>query len=244
MEIIRKTEAWLLDIIFPKSCLGCGKGSLFLCENCSLSLEQVSFQLCPVCEKAITIAGEKCDLCKRSSAHKIDKLIVAGRYDDPLLSRLIHAYKYKFIEELSVPLGDFMLRSLKKWSFPIPDLIVPVPLHRKRLKWRGFNQAELLAEYLGSNIVPGLTIPVAANLLIRTKNTIPQMKIRKYKQRINNISQAFEAKHPAEYRLGSKNILLVDDVCTTGSTIFECAKIISRTKPRTITAAVIARQQF
>lgn len=241
-DFFSKTEGTILDIIFPRSCLRCGKGNDFVCRECFKTLQQLSFQMCPICEKAITIAGERCDLCKKTSIYNIDKLIVAGNYDDVFLSKLIHSYKYKFIRELSAPLGDFLLSSLKKWSFPIPDYIVPVPLHTRRLKWRGFNQANLLALHLSENIIPGLIVPTVQTALIRARNTIPQMKIKKYSGRINNVNEAFCFNSDLVENLTAANVLLVDDVCTTGSTIFECARILKNAKPRSITAAVLARQ--
>jgi len=242
--IFSKTEGFILDMIFPRSCIRCGSGGFFVCDQCIKDLQPLSFQMCPVCERAITVAGEKCDLCRRTSSHQLDKLIVAGSYDDSFLAQLIHTYKYKFVEELSGPLGNFLLNSLKKWAFPVPDLIIPVPLHKRRLKWRGFNQAFLLAQHLSKNIVPGLEIPLADDVLLRKRYTAPQMKIKKRHLRAENINKAFVIDNKKMEKCRSANILLVDDVCTTGATIFECCRLLGTAKPRTITAAVLARQSI
>lgn len=238
---LKTSEEFLVDILFPKSCIGCGKEDFFVCESCNKLLEYLSFQNCPICEAAMTVSGEKCQNCQRDHEMKIDKMIIAGNYENELLSKIIHFYKYKFVEDLSGDLGAYLTEALRKWLRKTPDLIVPVPLHKKRLRWRGFNQALLLAEHVSKNLLPGVEIPIETDLLKRIRHTPPQMKMKKHSERRKNIQGAFEVTDQAR-KLNNKNVLLIDDVCTTGATIFECAKEIYKLGPKNITAAVLARQ--
>ncbi|MFA5994800.1 MAG: phosphoribosyltransferase family protein, partial [Parcubacteria group bacterium] len=126
--------------------------------------------------------------------------------------------------------------------------LVPVPLHPRRLRWRGFNQSALLAEYVGKNLTTGFEIPNHPNLLQRKRYTPPQMKIKKYAQRIANLQQAFSLRKTAATdmpnSLQGKTILLVDDVATTGTTLFECAKVLKAGGAKKVFAVVIARQEI
>lgn len=130
-------------------------------------------------------------------------------YNNPLLKKAIHAFKYKFVKDLAKPLATLIL---KKINFDY-DFIVPVPLHPRRLRWRGFNQAELLAKEINQNKL--------LNCLIKTKNTKPQTQLSE-KQRKQNIKGAFKC----IFNLKNKKILLIDDVETSGSTLQECKKAL------------------
>jgi len=134
-------------------------------------------------------------------------------YNNKLLARAIHLYKYQFIKDLAKPLGKLLAKKALNLNY---DLIVPVPLHQKRLRWRGFNQAELLAK----EIDPAKTI----NALIKIKNTKAQMRLAKEK-RIFNVRDCFVCQ---DNRVKDKIILLVDDVKTTGSTLKECSRILKQ----------------
>jgi ComF family protein len=137
-------------------------------------------------------------------------------------------------------------------GLPLPDLVVPIPLHKRRLRWRGFNQSELLANYISENLTPGMEIPVLNDILIRKKHTTPQMQVKKYSERKENIKDAFEiypvksAGGSAEKfkRIKNKNILLVDDVATTGATLNECAKTLKQSGAKKVFALVLARQEM
>lgn len=241
LSLLNLSEKFLINVLFPKTCLGCGKEDTFVCDLCKKSLEQLSFQNCPVCEKAITISGEQCRRCAEIKDIPVRQFIVAGDYDNKLLTKTIHTYKYKFVEDLSSDLGMFLTEALRKWISVTPDIIIPVPLHRKRLRWRGFNQSLLLAKYISQNLLPGIEISIEEDLLIRERHTQPQMQIKKHFDRQQNIQGAFKVKN-LNRSLRNKNVLLIDDVCTTGATVFECAKEISKLHPRTITATTLARQ--
>lgn len=254
---------FLLDTLFPISCLTCGQDGVWLCDGCLEKIPLRREQVCPLCEKNITPQGQSCFACRRKYA--IDGLLVSCSYQQDPISHLVHLYKYRFAEDLHQPLGQLMLKAIYNSELAIPDLVIPVPLHKKRLRWRGFNQAALLAGYLSENIAPGFPVPVLNNFLVRQKNTHPQMEIKNYSQRQKNIHDAFainkkqlsschpelvsgSKKIPGQARndkyITGKNILLVDDVATTGSTLFECARILKKAGAASVFGIVIARQEF
>lgn len=226
---------WCGDLFFPINCLGCGQEGKFICPSCF----------------------EKIPLNKKPPSKK---LIVASHYQHPLVKKAIHQYKYNFIKDLAVPLAKLMIQKLS-FCPEIPKknvVLIPVPLHQRRLRWRGFNQAELLAR----EISQVLKIPLVNDILIRKKHTLPQAKMPNLSARKQNIQQTFALKSskrlvikndvpPQFLRRASfsgrasgfetKTIILVDDVATTGATIKECAKILKPLKPKQIWGLVVAR---
>jgi len=239
--ILAKAKKLALDILFPVACLKCGQGNLWLCPECLKKIDLLKFQVCPFCEKIMTESGKTCSDCKNERP-ALNRLVVAAKYKDFDLDKIIHLFKYRFVEDLSLPLGEIMAKSLVFNNCPLPDLIIPVPLHPRRLRWRGFNQSELLAEFISENLAPGFVIPLKTNALLRKKYTPPQMKIKSFKDRRKNIKNAFAVKDANE--IIGKNILLVDDIATTGSTLFECAQVLKDNGAKKVMAAVISRQEI
>lgn len=242
IELLDKISNFALDVLFPISCLDCGKPGAWLCQRCLDKIPLILNQTCPLCEKVITPNGYTCFNCRKK--YSIDGILVSSSYQNKLLAHLIHLYKYRFIEKLSEPLGELMVRAVLNSEIPLPDLIIPVPLHKKRLRSRGFNQSEILANCLKDKISPGLSIPVFNNLLIRNRYTSPQMKIRSHNQRKNNIRGAFEIERKSNKILKGKRIFLIDDVATTGATLFECVEVIKRKGAKEVFGITLARQEF
>lgn len=172
----------------------------------------------------------------------MDAIIVSSRYATIGIAKMIHLFKYNFIEDLKIPLGKIMVKSFLNHRISLPDILIPVPLHKRRLRARGFNQSELLADFLGENLAPGINLPVLNDTLSRRRPTPSQMKIKNYKERQKNIQNAFIVLKKAEIK--NKNILLVDDVATTGATLLECARVLKTAGARKVSAIVIARQEF
>lgn len=233
-------KKFLLDTLFPIACLSCGKEDVWLCDDCAAKINLLSFQVCPACEKIITDSGKPCADCKSGSA--LDALLVATKYKKNDLDRIVHLYKYRFIEDLGVALGKIIVKNILASDLPLPDIIIPVPLHPRRLRWRGFNQSKILAEHISRNLAPGLEIPVAENILKRKKYTPPQMKIKKYSERKKNLKDAFSIEDAAPIK--NNTILLIDDIATTGTTLSECAEALKRAGAKKVFAAIIARQEL
>jgi competence protein ComFC len=232
----------VLDTLFPISCLRCGAENVWLCPECLATIEINSHQLCPVCEKTVTVSGTICLHCKENKKSWLDGLLVASTYDNPLLKNIIHSFKYRFISDLFDPLAKIMLQSLIKSDFTIPHLIIPVPLHKRKLRYRGFNQSLLLANAISGNLTPPIRIEVA-DMLERKKYNQAQMEIKNYPERIQNVKNIFRLRQ--DFRktlLKNKNVLLVDDIATTGATLQECAKILKENGAKKVFAVVAARQ--
>jgi len=179
---------------------------------------------------------------------KLPCLLVACSYKNELLKKAIHTFKYKFVQDLSKPLAVFLIQRLETvfsseffpafWKDEVYSsefLVIPVPLHQKRFRWRGFNQAELL----GKRVSNFFKLPFGGNVLIRRRYTVPQTEIKNKERRKENIKGAFKCIRPE--RVKTKRIILVDDVCTTASTLNECAKALSKSGAKEIWGLVLAR---
>ncbi len=248
----QKIKNFILDTLFPVTCLSCQKSGIWLCAPCARKIKLLDFQVCPYCEKIETPAGAACPHCKEKFIRKkaslpLDKMVVATKYAQPGISRLIYAFKYSFVDDIGAPLADLICNAILNNPLPLPDIIIPIPLHSRRLRWRGFNQAQVLADNLAKKISPGLAIPVINSLVIRKKFTPPQMKIKNYAARQENMRECFgfSKKYLAgDEILRDKKILLIDDISTTGATLLECAKILKTAGAKYVYAAVIARQEM
>lgn len=230
-------ELW--DILFPLSCLGCKAKGVWICPVCIARLPRRLEQQCPLCRKRSTPSGQVCFECLDTTP-ALDGLFVASFYQDSLLPYAIHTFKYRFIPDLAVPLGQFLGSTLEKSAVPLPDVIVPVPLHPRRLRFRGFNQSALLARILSQTLTPGLEIPLL-EVLIRTRYTKPQMKTGSRAERLDNLRNAFAVAPGGEMTLSGKSLWLVDDVATTGTTLAECAAVLKRHGARSVFGIVLAR---
>jgi len=238
--VFNKLHGSVLNILFPIACISCGKDGKWICEDCTARVFIQNEHVCGVCEKVNTPDGKTCQKCKKKSA--LGALVAATAYTNSLVIHAVHFYKYRFIPSLHVQLGDLMIKALQKTDIPLAELIVPVPLHPKRLRWRGFNQSSLLAKHIALNLLPQTQLELDEKALVRKKYTSPQMKINNFQHRKQNVRGAFCVVNPKKIK--GKIILLVDDIATTGSTIFECAQVLKNSGAKDIYAAVIARQEI
>lgn len=239
---IKSAKIALLDALFPIFCLSCQKEGEWLCANCLAEMKILDFQVCPACEKNITDKGFLCPVCREARKSRLDGLIAAVSYEDPALKKLVHNFKYRFVSDISRLLGKLILKALVRNDFPLPDLILPVPLHPRRLRWRGFNQSLLIARYISGELAPLMAIEIP-DILERQKYNQPQMNVKNYKERLKNVKNIFALKRDANPDLiKNKNILLIDDIATTGATLEECAKVLKSAGAKKVFAAVAARQ--
>lgn len=175
----------------------------------------------------------------------LDSLFVVTSYQNVLLQELLHNLKYNFawkISESLLPLIDnfFTKVRVKQNSFfsnCSSLLVMPIPLHKKRLRERGFNQSELLA----SLIAKSLAVKTLPNVLVRKRNTISQMTLNR-KERLINVQDAFECLDPEQ--ISEKRILIVDDVLTTGATIKEAALTLRKAGCSSVGALVLAKEEL
>lgn len=232
--LFQKTKKIFLDLFFPINCLGCQKFDQWICHDCHKTFPILTEQHCFVCKNNETQNGEMCLPCFQKYEADLKSVFIISSYKNSLLKKTVHHFKYKFIEKISEPLALLIAQSLLNSEHPIPDLIIPVPLHKQRLRWRGFNQSESLARDLD------LKIPIVNNSLIRKNNTIPQVKMKNRKQRLKNLNDAFCIENPEIIK--GKKILLIDDIITTGATLSICAKILKQAGAEEVRALVIARE--
>ncbi len=233
-NFLHTVQKIILDSLFPIRCLGCGKFDEWICTDCHSTLPILTEQHCPVCKKHITLNGEICPQCYTTKSNSFDGVFVASYYHDKLLKQTIHYYKYRFVHDLSEPLSLLLAQALQNSTLSTPDMIIPVPLHKRRYRWRGFNQSEKLARSLN------LQIPIITDILLRVRYTIPQVKMRNKSNRKKNLINAFEIKNPTQ--IVGKNILLIDDIMTTGATFTECAKTLKLSGAKTVFCLVLARE--
>ena len=237
--LILKIHQFILDILFPINCISCRKEGQWLCEICQTRIKTRDEHFCPICEKVITPDGRTCLACKKKNA--LNGLVVASSYVQVPIANAVHLFKYRFVTDLHLPLGSLLVNVLRKTEIPLPDVITAVPLHQRRLRWRGFNQSALLAKHLSTHLLPQDIIEFDENILVRKRYTTPQMGLRDYQARQQNISDAFSVRD--QQNIQGKTVLLVDDIATTGSTLFECARVLKNAGAKEVFAVVIARQE-
>ncbi len=229
----------LIDLLFPPHCVACHRLGAWLCPECMADIEVISPPVCDECGLPL-IASESadsgtrsCDRC-RAMPWQLDGLRAYAFHAGPL-RRAIHHFKYEDLRSLAGPLGRLMAEgwlALAPHGLE-PDVIVPIPLHPKRQRQRGYNQATLLARELGSS----LGRPVAEDILVRTKATAPQVDL-DVQERRDNVRDAFFC---TSSDLSGMQVMLVDDVCTTGATLESAGEALRNTGTTAIWAYTLAR---
>jgi competence protein ComFC len=233
----RVLKNFLLDLFFPKFCFSCQREGSYLCEDCLATIDILYWCFC-LCEKPQRLPeARKCRNCQKK---QLNGLYFAASYKNNLVKKIIHRFKYDpYIKELSQPLASLIIThlSLIQKNFPGGNfLLVPVPLSKKKLKRRGFNQSEEIAKELSKN----LGIPVSSDALIKEKETSPQMELSK-EERAENIKGVFDVNNQEKIR--GKKILLVDDVYTTGATMEECARVLKQSGAKEVWGIAVAREE-
>ncbi len=227
LTILKKTA---LDLLFPCRCVGCGKEGDFICACCEGNLPRIIPPVCPVCGAAKPI-DRPCTSCPGHWA-MLDG-IRAPFFFEGIIRSSVHRLKYNNLRAIAIPLAKLMADFIA--ANPLPyDIIIPVPLHRKRLRERGYNQSELLAKELAE-----LTgIPVETKCLTRLIHTPAQAMTNSVAERRSNIRGAFECKN---CRAEGKSVLLVDDVATSGATLDSCAAALKSAGAVSVWGLTLAR---
>lgn len=242
MKVILNTFHGFLDILYPRHCFVCNKGlyeedSVYTCKECWAGIETICSKRCVRCgfELGPGMAGhiKGCPECKNVSL-KFERSFFVSDYKWPLKD-LIHQFKYNKHECLAKPLGNLLVNHLQNYDIISEiDIVLPVPLHWKRKFKRGFNQSELLVK----RICKELSLPISVSNLCRTKNTMSQTLLSR-SQRMKNVLGAFNVKKPKIF--SKKQVLLVDDVMTTGVTASECAKYLKKAGAKRVYFLALAR---
>jgi ComF family protein len=242
MPVLRSLGSALLDLCLPRTCAGCQRTWMlseqgFWCPDCRNALAWIESPLCPGCGLPFLDSPESTDhLCgdclKNSFA--FDAARSAVLYAGVARER-IHQLKFGGKLHWVPALVDLVMPvSHPGAGIAQVDMILPVPLHKERLRQRGFNQAGLIAAQLGRR----LSIPVGFGVLIRHRATLPQTRLGR-RERLHNVKGAFAVVRSAAVR--ERSVLLVDDVFTTGTTLSECARALKRAGAQAVYALTVAR---
>lgn len=225
----------LFDFLFPKRCVGCFKKGTYFCKSCLKEVKEAP-SFCPVCGES-SIDGVTHFKCLKKFS--LDGIICVWLYRG-VIRKGILALKYKFVFDLASDLVSLYLLKLKE-NYSLNSfknvILVPVPLSKKRLNWRGFNQTELLGKMIASYF----GFKFSSNLILRKKFNRPQAGLEK-KERKKNIKGAFDI-NPQFRKILSDDlqILLFDDIYTTGSTLKEACRVLKRKGFKNVWGLVLAR---
>lgn len=219
----------VLDLLFPPRCVVCRRVGEWLCRDCVPGFPRLVGSLCAHCSVPVR-DGPLCPDCRRFPL-RLEGVRSVAPFQGPARAA-VHFLKYRRALRLAEPLGALMAQCWEAQGIPV-DLIIPVPLHPSRFRTRGYNQAALLAHSVGRR----LGLPVDEEALIKVRATKAQMSLRMEERRAN-VQGAFVARGE---RVQGRRILLVDDVCTTGSTLEACADALRIGGAREIWGLTLAR---
>lgn len=221
----------ILDLFFPRHCLGCGQTGSFICSDCWHKLPKLAPPVCPKCGKPQP-SGLQCATCWRKPG-KIDGIRSVSPFEG-IVRQAILELKYHNLKAISATLAQLLADYLKINPLPA-EVLVPVPLHPKRLRERGYNQSGLLTYELGR--LNGL--PVVDNCLYRHKNSPPQARTITAEERWRNVAGAFGC---SDDRLKGRGVIVIDDVCTSGATLEACAVALKDSGVATVWGLTLARE--
>jgi len=222
-----------VDSFFPRRCVGCGKGGSFLCSECLGKLPRLLPPLCPHCGRP-QASGIVCPSCWQRQT-EIDGIRSLFRFDE-VIRKAIHELKYRNLKAISPCLAELLADYLKA-NPPPGEALVGVPLHPRRLRERGYNQSSLLARELGRRI----GLPVIEDCLIRVKQAQPQVRAVDVEERRRNVADAFVCH---DEKVGGKQIILIDDVCTSGATLESCAAALKNKGAASVWGLTLAREIY
>ena len=228
---LTKIKGMALDLLFPRWCVGCGREGDFICPDCRRSLPRVMPPLCPRCGLPRPSAT-LCPVCLGWQA-EIDGIRAPFRFDG-VMRQAIHELKYRNLRALAGLLAQLLNGYLLEYPLPA-QVLVPVPLHPKRLRERGYNQSYLLAKELGKLA----RLPVVDDCLFRERHSLPQARTSTVGERRGNVADAFTCRHQ---RLEGKHILLIDDVSTSGATLDACARVLKQAGAASVWGLTLARE--
>lgn len=229
---VYRVKSGILSLLFPLSCPICGKPSDSLglspiCSECWKGIKRYSGPSCSICARPLISEYSRiCGECI-SDPPEFSTVVSYGLYSDTL-AIAINLLKFSGIKRLSRPLAILLL----ELDIPAVDVILPVPMTKKALIERGFNQSLLIAREISKR----KGIPLDIDSLLKRKETLPQVGL-KAEERLKNLRGAFSV----ERDIKGKKVLLVDDVMTTGATLRECSKALLKAGAERITGLVLAR---
>jgi ComF family protein len=207
----------LLTVFFPATCYGCGRGGSYLCSGCKRwVVRQLHQPKCVVCN----LNSSREQLVHKDCVEftHLDGVVGACAFAEPIKT-MLHDGKYGGIYRVYLPLGELLAQKLREYPELTSqiDLVTYVPLTSSRQRWRGYNQAKILAEILANSFHK-----LPTELLLRPENQKRALALQKRQSRQAVIREQFVS----ATQMSGENVLIVDDVCTTGSTLNECARVL------------------
>jgi competence protein ComFC len=212
-RLLQKIGGLGLDFVFPPACGVCGRNGAFLCDSCRRHLPQAAP---PRCRRCWGLSAR--DVCADCVRTPLDAARAAYVFDGGART-LVLALKYRSLHALAGPMGELLADSYACDPFPV-DLVMPVPLHGRRRRRRGFNQSELL----GRAVSRRSSLEMDVRSLRRRRDTPQQSQADDRVRRQANMQGAFVC----DPRVAGRRVLLIDDVLTTGATMRECAETLRR----------------
>jgi len=239
----------LFATLFPSDCRLCGAplvkiSRLPVCRPCLSEGRPITGGVCSVCGERVSpyavSAGEtRCGLCRRLEPPFV-KAVAYDSYDGGL-RELIHLLKYEQVRPAAAVLGRMLaeaVRGLEPGWNEHPLVVISVPLHARKLRPRGFNQSELIAHHAIKLGAGSGRLVRHSRVLERRRETQSQIGLTRH-QRRENLRGAFVVSRPEE--MAGREVLLVDDVFTTGTTVSECARVLRRAGASKVFVATVAR---
>lgn len=207
MEFLNK----ILLALFPQKCFGCKKENEILCLDC---LQKIN----------------------RPDSPRLNGIHISANYQDLVIKKALWAFKYQGVKQLAKPLAEIVRERVWKKLETKDWLIVPIPISKKKLRKRGYNQAELIARHLFNLQTDAIW---GGDILSKIKETVSQVEIKEKEKRLANIIGSFKVEKP-ELAKGKK-IILIDDVSTTGATINEAKRILKLSGAKKVIGVVVAK---
>lgn len=230
---LKQLQREAIDFFFPQSCLGCGKVGDFICFRCSKKLSRLLPPICQRCGRSES-SGMYCRECwgTHNHIHSIRSVFVF----EGIIRRAVHEFKYRNLRSMAVCLSQYMADYFVEYEL-VADVLLPVPMHENRLQRRGYNQSELLAGQLSGMI----SVPVRGDLIRRVRDNKPQARTTRVEERRSNMENAFTC---ISNEVSGKDIIIIDDVCTSGATLEACAAALKLKGANQISGFTLAREIY
>ena len=237
----------IFSVLFPADCKLCSTAldnisRIPVCDECLAGIQPLRAPQCVICGDRLMSAqllmGDGLCVHCRDRRPEFERAVSFGEYQDGLRG-LIHLLKYESIIRVDAPLGAMLAQAISELWPACGDrrpLLVPVPLHKSRRRTRGFNQAELIARAARKRLPRELEFD--AEVVVRQRETISQVGLSR-EERIENMRDAFRVSAPS--RVKGRDVIVVDDVMTTGTTLSECARVLKEAGAERVWAATVAR---